>query len=113
MLGSVALIPFAALVHFAGHREAADFAAALRGSRARAPACAATLENPFTISNPGSFTRDERLRSRYSGLQYVPEGGWGGGFRIRHHRLRLWRLPGDGEGSDAATLRTTGVRDGL
>ena len=36
----------------------------------------------------------------------LPEGGWGGGFRIRHHRLRLWRLPGDGEGSDAATLRT-------
>jgi len=29
-----------------------------------------------TISNPGSFTRDERLRSRYSGLQFVPEGGW-------------------------------------
>eukprot|EP00964_Phaeocystis_antarctica_P062247 scaffold37279_cov69-Phaeocystis_antarctica.AAC.1 len=38
----------------------------------------------------------------------LPEGGWGGGFRIRHHRLRLWRLRGDGDGdrADAATLRT-------
>ena len=38
----------------------------------------------------------------------LPEGGWGGGFRVRHHRLRLWRLRGDGEGdrADAATLRT-------
>ena len=38
----------------------------------------------------------------------LQEGGWGGGFRIRHHRLRLWRLRGDGDGdrADAATLRT-------
>ena len=38
----------------------------------------------------------------------LPEGGWGGGFRIRHHRLRLWRLRGEVEGDrgDAATLRT-------
>lgn len=28
------------------------------------------------IKNPGSFTRDERLRSRYGGFAFEPEGGW-------------------------------------
>jgi len=29
-----------------------------------------------SIANPGKFSRDERLRSRYAGLVYEPEGGW-------------------------------------
>ena len=45
----------------------------------------------------------------------LPEGRWGGGFRIRHHRLRLWRLRGDREGdrATAATLRTAKAAEAL
>jgi len=31
----------------------------------------------FAIAVPGKFSRDERLRSRYSGFAFEPEGGWG------------------------------------
>jgi len=49
-------------------------AAALRSASA---VCVATAEgNPFTIANPGVMSRDERLRSRYSGFAFEPEGGW-------------------------------------
>jgi len=27
----------------------------------------------------------------------LPEGGWGGGFAVRHHRLTLWTTDGDGD----------------
>jgi len=37
----------------------------------------ASLEKSFGISNPGSMSRDERLRSRYGGAVFEPEGGWG------------------------------------
>jgi small subunit ribosomal protein S1 len=30
----------------------------------------------FGVKNPGSLTRDERLRSRYGGLAFEPEDGW-------------------------------------
>jgi len=36
----------------------------------------ASVSMAFTISNPGSMTREERLRSRYGGLVYEPEGGF-------------------------------------
>jgi len=29
-----------------------------------------------SITNPGSFTREERLRSRYAGFAFEPDGGW-------------------------------------
>jgi len=39
----------------------------------------ATMEEAgFGIKSPGSMTRDERLRSRYSGLAFEPEEGWMG-----------------------------------
>ena len=77
MLAVSVLLPTSALVHFAGYREPADAAAALRAHRQRAPTCAVTLEeSPFAIANPGKFSRDERLRSRYGGFAYEPEGGW-------------------------------------
>ena len=77
MLAVSVLLPTSALVHFAGYRQPADAAASLRAHRQRAPTCAVTLEeNPFAIANPGKFSRDERLRSRYGGFVYEPEGGW-------------------------------------
>ena len=68
-----------ALAHLSGPADhAAAAAASLRPVRHRAPACQATAEKiDFSIAVPGKFSRDERLRSRYSGLSYVPEGGWG------------------------------------
>jgi len=78
MLLSV-LLPSSALVHFAGHRCNApvDANAVATAMRSRVPVCAATMEELFTISNPGSLTKAERMRSRYSGFAYEPEGGWG------------------------------------
>jgi len=35
----------------------------------------ASLER-FEITSPGSMTKAERLRSRYAGVAYEPEGGW-------------------------------------
>ena len=32
----------------------------------------------FAIAVPGKFSRDERLKSRYGGWAFEPEGGWGG-----------------------------------
>jgi len=65
------------VVTLGGHRDAVDPAAALRGVRSCAPVCAATLDaSSFAIANPGSMSRDERLRSRYAGLVYEPEAGW-------------------------------------
>ena len=32
----------------------------------------------FAIAVPGKFSRDERLKSRYGGFAFEPEGGWGG-----------------------------------
>ena len=68
-----------ALAHLSGPADhAAAAAASLRPVRHRAPACQATAEKiDFSIAVPGKFSRDERMRSRYSGLSYVPEGGWG------------------------------------
>ncbi len=67
---------FAALMHVAVP-EIADFATIARAARCSSPACAATLEgNPFSVTNPGSLTRDERMRSRYGGFRFEPEGGW-------------------------------------
>ena len=37
---------------------------------------AAMSASDFTIANPGKFSRDERLKSRYSGFAFEPEGGW-------------------------------------
>jgi small subunit ribosomal protein S1 len=46
--------------------------------RSGVPACVTAIDaSSFGISNPGSLSRDERLRSRYSGYVYEPEGGWG------------------------------------
>lgn len=47
--------------------------------RSRQAMLVATMEEAgFGIKNPGSMTRQERLRSRYSGLAYEPEDGWMG-----------------------------------
>jgi len=45
--------------------------------RRRGTCMVASLEKSFGISNPGSMSRDERLRSRYGGAVFEPEGGWG------------------------------------
>lgn len=74
MLSIAALTPLAALLGGAGLAREVDAAAAMRGARCRAPVCAATLD--FSISQPGSLTKDERMRSRYGGFIYEPEGGW-------------------------------------
>jgi len=53
---------------------------ASRGSQQPAVCLRRTAPNmvamAFDISNPGSMTRDERLRSRYGGFTYQPEDGW-------------------------------------
>lgn len=64
------------IVGSASHGASADAAAALGAMRSRAPACVATTESAFSIANPGTLSRDERLRSRYSGFAFEPEGGW-------------------------------------
>ena len=73
MLGTVIALPFAALVgnQFAG-QQVVDAAAVTRGMRSRVPTCVATADS-FTISNPGSFTKDERMRSRYGGFVFEPD----------------------------------------
>merc|ERR1712087_522078 len=37
---------------------------------------AMAADERISISMPGSMTRDERLRSRYGGFAFEPEGGW-------------------------------------
>jgi small subunit ribosomal protein S1 len=71
-----AIFPMSALVRLAGgYREMPDVVA-VESRAGRAPTCVATMQaNTFAISNPGSLTKDERMRSRY-GLAYEPEGGW-------------------------------------
>jgi hypothetical protein len=69
------LLPTAYLVGSGLHGRSADAAALQAGVRSRAPICVATAES-FSIANPGSLSKAERMRSRYSGFAYEPEDGW-------------------------------------
>jgi len=67
----------------AGQHEAACMpTAAARGrhscsAAARASGVSMITAADFEIAVPGKFSRDERLRSRYGGFAFEPEGGWG------------------------------------
>ena len=57
--------------------DASNCGASAHSCRSGSARLVATMEEAgFGIKKAGSMSRDERLRSRYSGLKFVPEGGW-------------------------------------
>jgi predicted RNA-binding protein with RPS1 domain len=57
--------------------DASNCGASAHSCRSGSARLVATMEEAgFAIKKAGSMSRDERLRSRYSGLKFVPEGGW-------------------------------------
>ncbi|KAL1499367.1 hypothetical protein AB1Y20_011574 [Prymnesium parvum] len=67
-----ALLAGAALLALASPADAA-FVGALAGREA---VCHRHISMVATTTKAGKITRDERLRSRYSGFAFEPEGGW-------------------------------------